>query len=58
MDPPGYFDQIVYPQYLLWNSHLLDPNKTDPSIQVLNTDDTPAKEMTITVIRSLARKYT
>ncbi|KAG2194189.1 P-loop containing nucleoside triphosphate hydrolase protein [Mucor mucedo] len=58
VDPPGYFDQIVYPQYLLWNSHLLDPKTIDPSIQILNTDNTSVKEMTTVVINSLTQNYT
>lgn len=57
VDPPGYFDQIVYPQFLLWNSHLLDSDKRDPSIKVLTTDNTSSKEITSTAIHSLVQKY-
>ncbi|KAI8082177.1 P-loop containing nucleoside triphosphate hydrolase protein [Thamnidium elegans] len=57
VDPPGYFDQIVYPQYLLWNGHLLDPNTRDPSIRVLSTDTICPIEIITTVISSLQQQY-
>jgi nicotinamide/nicotinate riboside kinase len=57
VDPPGYFDQIVYPQYLLWNGHILDKTKRDPSIQIMTTDYTSSKVVTTTAILSLVQKY-
>lgn len=26
-DPPGYFDAIVWPEYVKWNKHLLDKDE-------------------------------
>ncbi|KAL7317895.1 ribosylnicotinamide kinase [Mucor circinelloides] len=57
VDPPGYFDRIVWPQYVLWNDHLLHDETRDPTIQVLDTDDTSSKDITNTAIETLYRKY-
>lgn len=53
VDPPGYFDHIVWPQFVLWNSHLIDDNRRDPLIHVLNTDDTSALDMTSSAIHQI-----
>jgi nicotinamide/nicotinate riboside kinase len=55
VDPPGYFDQIVWPQFALWNGHLIDDARRDPSIHVLNTDDTTALDMTTSAIYEIKR---
>lgn len=55
VDPPGYFDQIVWPQFVLWNKHLIDDTIRDPLIHVYNTDNTTALDMTSNAIHEIKR---
>jgi nicotinamide/nicotinate riboside kinase len=57
VDPPNYFDRIVWPQYILWNDHLLHDDTRDPTIQVLDTDSTSSKDITNIAIKSLFHRY-
>jgi nicotinamide/nicotinate riboside kinase len=58
VDPPGYFDQVVWPQFIHWNQHILDDTKRDPSITVLSTDTDSSKYITTLAIKGLHSKYT
>ncbi|KAI8639024.1 P-loop containing nucleoside triphosphate hydrolase protein [Parasitella parasitica] len=57
VDPPGYFDRIVWPQYILWNDHLLHDETRDPTIQVLDTGDAVSKDITNVAVEFLYHKY-
>lgn len=57
VDPPGYFDQVVWPQFVLWNGHIIDETRRDPSIVVLATDTNSSKNITTIAIQQLHRKY-
>ncbi|OBZ90122.1 Nicotinamide riboside kinase [Choanephora cucurbitarum] len=57
VDPPGYFDQIVWPQFLKWNRHILDSEQRGPDVLLIPTDTTSAKDMTSFAIHVLEKKY-
>ncbi|KAI8883629.1 P-loop containing nucleoside triphosphate hydrolase protein [Backusella circina FSU 941] len=48
VDPPNYFNTIVWPQYIKWNSDLLDKDRRDPTIKVLETDVHSIDQVAIT----------
>ncbi|KAI8077948.1 P-loop containing nucleoside triphosphate hydrolase protein [Gilbertella persicaria] len=58
VDPPGYFDQLVWPQFLKWNQHILDETKRDPRILVISTDATSAQDMASFAVHTIEHQHT
>jgi nicotinamide/nicotinate riboside kinase len=56
VDPPNYFNTIVWPQYIKWNSDLLDKDKRDPTIKVLETDVQSIDQVAVTATDFLLLK--
>ncbi|GAB5591581.1 ribosylnicotinamide kinase [Umbelopsis nana] len=60
VDPPGYFDQLVWPQYVKWNSHLfpdgnhteLNPN-TIKDLLVMNSDNESIEQIATAAVKAL-----
>jgi nicotinamide/nicotinate riboside kinase len=60
VDPPGYFDQLVWPQYVKWNSHLFPDGKhkelSHSSIQdllVMNSDTESIEDIATRAMKAL-----
>ncbi|KAI8372857.1 P-loop containing nucleoside triphosphate hydrolase protein [Radiomyces spectabilis] len=59
-DPPGFFDKIVWPQFVKWNKHLfagqdhseIDHKAVDNVLSV-NTDEISIEDMAVKVIQKL-----
>ncbi|KAI8994972.1 P-loop containing nucleoside triphosphate hydrolase protein [Pilobolus umbonatus] len=51
-DPPGYFDKIVWPEYLKWNASLLNPSKKD-DIMKFNTDYNTVEDITHSILKMI-----
>ncbi|CAO3677318.1 unnamed protein product [Umbelopsis ramanniana] len=60
VDPPGYFDQLVWPQYEKWNSHLFpDASHNQPKqnsiheLLIMNSDTENIEELATKAMNSL-----
>ncbi|KAI9320635.1 P-loop containing nucleoside triphosphate hydrolase protein [Dichotomocladium elegans] len=63
-DPPGYFDDIVWPQYVRWNRHLLRKNGdsntehgTVEGVLTLDTDRLSIEESAQALVNKLKETY-
>lgn len=62
-DPPGYFDAIVWPEYVRWNQHLFQgtnhseiEHEAVEDVLVLNTDDLSIDQVADAAVQRLLDK--
>ncbi|KAI8145768.1 P-loop containing nucleoside triphosphate hydrolase protein [Fennellomyces sp. T-0311] len=63
-DPPGYFDSIVWPQYIKWNKHLFQgedhseiEHEAVQDVLVLDTDKHSIEETAAAVVKKLIEVF-